>query len=69
MTENNDRFHDMTGHLDKDYNHIVFSSDDQRLKILGEIFGNNTSRSIITILIENNTEKIPENTSNQSNYL
>ncbi len=52
MIESNDKFHDMTGHLAKDCNHIVFSSDDQRLKILGEIFGNTTSRSIITILIE-----------------
>ena len=32
--------------------HIIFSSDDQRLKILGEIFGNKTSRGIITNLIE-----------------
>lgn len=54
MTENNGKSHDMTENFDKDENcnHIVFSSDDQRLKILGEIFGNSTSRSIITLLIE-----------------
>ena len=53
MAESNGKPHDMIDNFDKDCNHIVFSSDDQRLKTLGEIFGNNTSRSIITILIEN----------------
>ena len=33
-------------------NHMIFASDDQRLKTLGEIFGNETSRKIITALIE-----------------
>lgn len=32
--------------------HIIFSSDDQRLKILGQIFGNKTSRDIVAHLIE-----------------
>ncbi len=52
MTEPDDKSHDTVDHLDKNYNHVIFSSDDQRLKILGEIFGNNTSRNIITALIE-----------------
>ena len=37
---------------ENDSNHMVLSSDDQRLKILGEIFGNDTSRKIVTALIE-----------------
>ena len=53
MTENNGRAEDVVNKFEQDCNHIVFSSDDQRLKILGEIFGNNTSRNIITLLIEN----------------
>ena len=32
--------------------HVIFSSDDQRLKILGQIFGNKTSRDIVANLIE-----------------
>lgn len=32
--------------------HVIFSSDDQRLELLGQIFGNKTSRDIITNLIE-----------------
>ena len=53
MTKDDDKSHDVAEHLDKNRNQIVFSSDDHRLKILGEIFGNNTSRKIITVLIEN----------------
>ena len=52
MPECDDKSHDTAGNLDKDSSHVVFSSDDQRLKVLGEIFGNNTSRNIITVLIE-----------------
>lgn len=52
MVENNGRSNYIAGPLDKNSNHIVFSSDDQRLKLLGEIFGNDTSRSMITVLIE-----------------
>ena len=52
MTERDGKSHDTADHLDKNCSHVVFSSDDQRLKILGEIFGNNTSRNIITVLIE-----------------
>ena len=33
-------------------NMAVFSSDDERLKFLGEIFGNSTSRTILSLLIE-----------------
>ncbi len=33
-------------------NMMVFSSDDDRLKFLGEVFGNSTSRTILTLLIE-----------------
>ena len=53
MVKTNDESSDMKNHFEKDCNHIVFSSDDQRLKALGEIFGHNTSRSMITIMIEN----------------
>lgn len=52
MAENNDSLDDVTN-FEQDCNHIVFSSDDQRLKMLGEIFGNSTSRSIIALLTEN----------------
>ncbi len=53
MIKNNGKSNDGATHSKQDCNHVVFSSDDQRLKILGEIFGNSTSRNIITILIEN----------------
>ena len=33
-------------------NMAVFSSDDDRLKFLGEVFGNSTSRTILSLLIE-----------------
>ena len=33
-------------------NMVVFSSDDDRLKFLGEVFGNSTSRTIMSLLIE-----------------
>jgi len=33
-------------------NLMIFSSDDDRLKFLGEVFGNSTSRTILTLLIE-----------------
>jgi hypothetical protein len=53
MANHDGKSQDMTDDLNKDDNHIIFSSDDNdRLKILGEIFGNDTSRSIITLLIE-----------------
>ena len=35
----------------KDNNHIIFSLDDQRLDLLGQIFGNKTSRDIFASLI------------------
>ena len=53
MTKNDGKSEDMAGKIDEDCSHIVFSSDDQRLELLGQIFGNKTSRNIITILIEN----------------
>ena len=37
---------------ENDSNHMVLSPDDQGLKTLGEIFGNDTSRKIITALIK-----------------
>ena len=52
MVKNDDKSDDMENHSEQDCNHIVFSSEDQRLKILGEIFGNSTSRGIVTALIE-----------------
>ena len=52
MAKNNGKPDDVATHSEQDCNHIVFSSDDQRLKMLGEIFGNDASRNIITVLIE-----------------
>ena len=53
MTNDNDKDQDTADYLDKNCNHVIFSSNDQRLKTLGEVFGNKTSRKIITVLIEN----------------
>ena len=53
MVETNDKSSNIENYFKIDSNHIVFSSDDQKLKTLGEIFGNPTSRSMITIMIEN----------------
>lgn len=53
MRKYNSKSENMSDNFDKEYNHIVFSSDDQRLELLGQIFGNKTSRNIITLLIEN----------------
>ena len=52
MVENNGKSNDIAENLNKNSGHIVFSSDDLRLKLLGEIFSNNTSRDMITDLIE-----------------
>lgn len=52
MVKNNGKSNDVENHSEQDCNHIVFSSEDKRLKILGEIFGNSTSRGIIAALIE-----------------
>jgi len=53
VNKDNAKSNDMTDGLDKCCNHVILASDDQRLKMLGEIFGNNTSRSIMSLLIEN----------------
>lgn len=53
MTKRDDESRDVEDHFVKNRSHIIFSSDDRRLKVLGEIFGNNASRNIITVLIEN----------------
>ena len=53
MTKHDGKSRDVTDNFDKKCSHIVFSSDDQRLELLGQIFGNKTSRNIITLLIEN----------------
>ena len=53
MAGNNGNLDDVAKHFKQDRNHIVFSSDDQRLKVLGEIFSNSTSRNIISLLLEN----------------
>ena len=52
MAKSKGKPEDITNPSEQACNHIVFSSDDQRLKMLGEIFGNSTSRGIITLLIE-----------------
>ena len=53
MTNDNDKYQETADYLDKNCNHVIFSSNDQRLKTLGEVFGNKTGRKIITALIEN----------------
>src|SRR5438309_6579342 len=52
-----DQSHETNVHKDTSLDDIknemaVFSSDDERLKFLGEIFGNSTSRTILSLLIE-----------------
>ena len=46
-----DEHHDME-RFTNDNQHIILSSDENRLKLLGEIFANKTSRQIITCLID-----------------
>ena len=53
MTKHDGKSEDVADNFDKECNPIIFSSDDQRLELLGQIFGNKTSRNILTGLIEN----------------
>lgn len=53
MTKHDGNPEDIPDNFDKECNHIVLSSDDQRLELLGQIFANKTSRDIIALLIEN----------------